>query len=133
MRRVGRVLGAVLVAGAACGAAPARAAGCGDRLAAIEARLDRSAETAGAAASGGQAVAAAREGQAQAGGAAPAVPFQAPGPEAAARGAATQAGGDRSMQARATLNRARAALAARDEAGCEAAATEAEGQLGPPR
>ena len=77
--------------------------------------------TAGAASSGGQAVAAAREGQAlQPGGNAPTAPFQSPSREAQATQRAADAGdgGDRVMQAKASLEKARAMAVQGNEGGC---------------
>lgn len=127
-------------AGAFCAlaAGPASASPCTDQIGALEARLNETATTAGAASSGGQAVAAAREGQAvearnenrPAG--TPAVPFQAEGREAQATQRATEAGGggDRVVQAKATLNRAKSLDAQGDGAACMEAVAEARRQIG---
>ena len=127
-------------AGAFCAlaAGPASASPCTDQIGVLEARLNDTATTAAAASSGGQAVAAAREGQAMearnenrpAG--APAVPFQAEGREAQATQRAAEAGGggDRVMQAKATLNRARSFDAQGNSQGCMEAVEEAKRQIG---
>ena len=131
------------VAGAFCAllavAGPASASPCGDQIGALDARLNDTAATAAAASSGGQGVAAAREAQAMeardenrpAG--APAVPFQSEGREAQATQRAAEAGGggDRVMQAKATLNRARTLDAQGDGAGCMEAVAEAERRSAP--
>lgn len=127
-------------AGALCvlAAGPAFASPCTDQIGALEARLNETATAAGAASSGGQAVAAAREGQAvqsQDGNrppGAPAVPFQAEGREAQATQRAAEAGGggDRVMQAKATLNRARTLDAQGDGPACMEAVAEARRQVG---
>jgi hypothetical protein len=118
-------------------AAPAAASPCADRIAALEARLDEAAETSISTSSGGQGVAGAREGQAQQGGnaAAPAgqaaVPYQDERQEARVVDQAKAAGdgGDRVMQAKATLSRARTADQRGDGAACADAVAEAEGKL----
>ncbi len=128
-------------AGALCAllaAGPAFASPCADQIGALEARLNETAAAASAASSGGQGVAAAREAQAMearnenrpAG--APAVPFQAEGREAQAtqRAADAGGGGDRVMQAKATLNRARSFDAQGNAQGCMEALEEARKQIG---
>jgi hypothetical protein len=120
-------------------AGPVRASPCTDQIDALERRLNETAATAGSASSGGQAVAAAREGQAMeardrggTGAGAPAVPFQSESREAQATQRATEAGagGDRVMQARATLNQARTLDAQGNATGCIEAVGEARRQLG---
>jgi hypothetical protein len=112
---------------------------CGDRIAALEGRIDRATANAVASSSGGQGVAAARQGQADqaAGGAAPAtppVPFQETGREAdATRRAAEAGGGGEVVQARAALNRARALDTGADAASCLDSVAEAERLLAAPR
>jgi hypothetical protein len=123
----------------ALAAAPVFASPCTDQIDALERRLDETAAAAGSASSGGQAVAAARQGQAMeardrgdrsAG--APAVPFQSENREAQATQRATEAGGggDRVMQGKATLNRARSLDAQGDGAGCMQAVEEVRRQIG---
>ena len=84
-------------AGALCAlsAAPTLASPCGDRIVALHRRLDEGTARAAAASSGGQAVAAAREGQASQPGSRnePTVPFQDPAREAQATRQAAEAGG----------------------------------------
>jgi hypothetical protein len=138
---VSRKLLKAAVAGAFCAlayAGPGIASPCADQIGALDARLNETATAAASASSGGQAVAAAREVQAMearnenrpAG--APAVPFQAEGREAQATQRAAEAGGggDRVMQAKATLNRARTLDAQGDGAGCMEAVAEARRQFG---
>ena len=126
--------------GALCvlAAGPVLASPCTDQIGALEVRLNDTGASAAAASSGGQGVAAAREAQAMeardenrpAG--APAVPFQAEGREAQATQRATEAGGggDRVMQAKATLNRARSLDALGDGQACMEAVEEAKRQIG---
>jgi hypothetical protein len=125
-------------------ALPAAASPCGDRIAALEGRLDDAISRSVATSSGGQGVAAAREGQAaqaaQAGeldprAVAPTVPFQETGREADATRRAAEAGGggDRAVQARAALNRARTLDGQSDATGCMDAVTEVERLLAAPR
>ena len=129
-----------LAAGVFCAALAAGAAAaspCTDQIAPLEARLNETGRAAVAASSGGQAVAAAREAQAmeardqgeKAG--APAVPFQAESRERQATQQATEAGGggDRVMQAKATLNRARSLDAQGNNAGCMEAVAEAKREI----
>ena len=133
-----KLLAATAGAFCALAAGPGVASPCTDQIGALEARLNDTATTAAAASSGGQAVAAAREGQAMearnenrpAG--APAVPFQAEGREAQATQRAAEAGGggDRVMQAKATLNRARSFDAQGNSQGCMEAVEEAKRQIG---
>jgi hypothetical protein len=123
-------------AGALCllAGAPARATPCGDLVAALDARLNQTATSAGSASSGGQAVAASRQGQAseardqggQPSGAA--TPFQSEKPEAQATQRATDAGGggDRVQQAKASLNRARSLDSENNPSGCMEAVAEAK-------
>ena len=98
-------------AGALCAlsAAPTLASPCGDRIVALHRRLDEGTARAAAASSGGQAVAAAREGQASQPGREAVVPFQDPAREAQATRQAAEAGGGGTgmAEARAALNQAR--------------------------
>lgn len=131
----GALCGALAVAS---GAGPALASPCTDQIDALERRLTETAATAGAASSGGQAVAAAREGQAMEARnqgertGAPTTPFQSESREAQAtqRAADAGGGGDRVMQARATLNQARTMDAQGNSTGCMEAVGEARRQLG---
>lgn len=119
---------------------PANASPCTDQIAALEAQLNETATTAGAASSGGQAVAAAREGQAMEARdqnrptVAPTAPFQSEDREARATQRATDAGGggDRIMQAKATLNRARSLDIQGNVSACLEVVAEAKRQLGAP-
>lgn len=134
MRVPFRILLATLLLGVA---APAARAACADEIAALEGRIRDVATSAISASSGGKEVAAAREGQsveARDKG----VPVTAvPGAPTAgtAEAQATQkaeqagAGGDRAMQAKATLNRARTLDGRGDAAGCAAAVAEAKRQM----
>ena len=128
-------------AGALCAlaAAPGLASPCTDRIGALEAKLNETATAASSASSGGQAVAAARGAQAAEArdenrpvSPPPAVPFQAEGREAQATQRAAEAGGggDRVVQAKATLNRARSFDARGDAQGCMEALEEARKQIG---
>jgi hypothetical protein len=130
----------LVLAGVAAGmllAGPVSASPCGDRIAALDARLDEEAETAISASSGGQGVAGAREGQAMQDEDGeippnePAVPFQSEPQEASATERAVEAGeaGNLVMQAKATLNRARTLDQEGNAAGCEEALAEAERQI----
>ncbi|MBD0271473.1 MAG: hypothetical protein ICV73_06040 [Acetobacteraceae bacterium] len=130
--------GAWLLALAAA-AGPGLASPCTDQIDALERRLDETARAAASASSGGQGVAAAREGQAMQARdqnrpvtPPPAMPFQSSGQEAQATQQAAEAGGggDRVMQARATLNRARSLEGQGNGAGCMEAVNEARRQLG---
>ena len=112
---------------------------CGDRINALEARVNEAAEGAASSSSGGQGVAAARESQAMqarnqgAPIAAPTVPpFQNEAREAEATRQAADAGGggDRVMQARAKLNQARNLDGRGDSTACLEMVTQAERQLG---
>ena len=114
---------------------------CTDRINALEARVNEAAEATASISSGGQGVAAARESQAMQArnqGApitAPTVPpFQNEAREAQATRQAAEAGGggDRVMQARASLNEARTLDGRGDSAGCLDMIREAERQLGSP-
>ena len=120
---------------------PSLASPCTDRIDALEARLDEEGETTAAVSTGGQGVAAARESQAmqaenQGAPIAPSTvtPFQDEPKEAQATLEAAEAGGggDRVMQARATLNEARTLDGRGDSAGCLNMVTHAERQLGSP-
>ncbi len=113
-------------------AGPALATPCGDRIAALDRRLDAATTGGVAASSSGQGVAAAREGRAQSGAGAT-VPFQETGRVAdATRRAAQSGGGGDVAQARAALNRARTAEGRSDEAACLREADEVERLLVPP-
>ena len=118
-------------------AGPALASPCTDEIKALEMRLDDVAEKAGAASSGGKAVAAAREGQAvqSTGGTVapgnPAAPREPQEARAVQQTAEAGGGGDRVMQAKATLNRARTLEEQGDASGCQGAVAEARRQLGP--
>lgn len=119
-------------------AAPVAASPCGERIAALEGRLDKEAEVAISTSSSGQGVAGAREGQAMEGtggspAANPAVPYQREPKEAQAVGQAAAAGegGDKVMQAKAALNRARALDQQGDAQGCEQQVSLVKSHLGP--
>lgn len=115
-------------------AGPALASPCTDQIEAFQKQLDDTARTAGAASSGGQAVAAAREGQAmQPNSTTPTPPFQSPSREAQAsqRAADAGAGGDRVMQAKASIEKARAMAAQGDDAGCLDSLAQARRQVAP--
>lgn len=114
-------------------AGPAMASPCGDRIAALDQRLDAATASSAAASSSGQGVAAAREGQAAQSGAGSIVPFQDTGREADATRRAAESGGSGSVaEARAALNRARTAEGRSDEAGCMREADEVERLLARP-
>jgi hypothetical protein len=135
-------LAASFAAGAFCALAAAGAASaspCTDQIGALEKRLDETGATAAAASSGGQGVAAAREVQAMEArdqnrpvSPPPAAPSQSERPEARAtqRAADAGGGGDRVMQAKATLNRARSFDAQGNAQGCMEAVEEAKKQIG---
>ena len=132
-----RLLTAAGALGILAAAGPVFASPCTDQIDALERRLNETGAAAAAVSSGGQGVAAAREAQAmeardnnQPAGA-PAVPFQAESREAQATQRATEAGGggDRVMQAKATLNRARTLDARGDGQACLEAVAEAKRQL----
>ncbi len=117
------------------------ASSCTDRINALEARVSEAAKASASVSSGGQGVAAARESQAmqaQNQGApitAPTVPpFQNEAREAQTtqQAADVGGGGDRVMQARATLNQARTLDGRGDSAACLDMVTQAERQLGSP-
>lgn len=118
-------------------AAPALAASCDEELAGLDKRVTTQATEAVATASGGQGVAAKREGEAkQARDTQTAAKTEAKGPaggamEAQATAGAAQAGGggDRVMQAKVSINEARVAKGKGDEAGCLAGVAKAKGQL----
>ncbi len=100
---------------------PVLASPCTDQIDAFQKQLEDMGRTAGAASSGGQAVAAAREGQAmQPSGNTPTPPFQSPSREAQAtqRTADAGNGGDRVMQAKASLEKGRAMALQGNEAAC---------------
>src|SRR3712207_4790039 len=112
---------------------------CTDRIAALEARVNEAAEATASISSGGQGVAAARESQAMqarnqgAPIAPPTVPpFQNEAREAQATRQAAEAGGggDRVIQARASLNRARTLDGQGDGAACLDMVTQAERPFG---
>jgi hypothetical protein len=114
---------------------------CTDRINALEARVNEAAEATASLSSGGQGVAAAREGQAMqarnqgAPIAGPTVPpFQNEAREAqTTKQAANEGGGgDRVMQARAILNQARTLDGRGDSDACLDMVTQAERQLGSP-
>jgi hypothetical protein len=124
----------------AFGAGPVLASPCTDRINALEPRLNEAAESTASVSSGGQGVAAAREGQAMQAekGVEPITPptvppFQDPAREAQAtkRAADVGAGGDKVMQARAKLNEARALDQRGDGPACLEAITAAERHLDP--
>jgi hypothetical protein len=125
----------IIMAGACLAlASPALASPCGERIAALDARLDAATRSSVAASSAGQGVAAAREGRAAQDGAGPTVPFQETGREEDATRRAAQAGGGGSVsEARAALNRARTAEGRADEAACMREVDEAERLLATPR
>jgi len=117
------------------------ASSCTDRINALEARVNEAAEASASVSSGGQGVAAARESQAMqarnqgAPIAPPTVPpFQNEDREAQTtrQAADVGGGGDRVMQARATLNQARTLDGRGDSAACLDMITQAERQLGSP-
>ena len=117
----------------------ASASPCTDQIGALEARLNETGSAAAAASSGGQGVAAAREAQAMEARnenrpvePPPAVPFQSERREAQAtqRAAEAGAGGDRVMQAKATLNRARSFDAQGNAQACMEVVAEARRQFG---
>jgi hypothetical protein len=114
-------------------AGPALGSPCGDRIAALDRRLDAATTGGVAASSSGQGVAAAREGRAAQPGAGPAVPFQETGREEDATRRAAQSGGGGVAEARAALNRARTAEGRSDEAACLREADEVERLLATPR
>ncbi|MBL6455397.1 hypothetical protein JMJ55_08695 [Belnapia sp. T6] len=127
-----------LLAAAALCAGPALASPCTDQADALDRQLSGTADAAVSASSGGQGVAAARESQAvqpppgnQP--APPSGPFQSPPREAQATQRAADAGaaGDRVVQAKATVNRARELAGRGDEAACLGAIAEARRQMGP--
>ena len=98
-------------------------------------RLDEGTARAAAASSGGQAVAAAREGQASQPGSRnePTVPFQDPAREAQATRQAAEAGGGGTgmAEARAALNQARTLDQQGNASGCMEAVAEAERRSAP--
>lgn len=123
----------------ALAAGPVSASPCTDQVGALEAKLNETAAAASSASSGGQAVAAARGAQAMEArdenrpvSPPPAVPFQSEGREAqdTQRAAEAGGGGDRVMQAKATLNRARSFDAQGNAQGCMEALEEAKKQIG---
>lgn len=115
-------------------AGPVLASPCTDQIDAFQKQLEDMARTAGAASSGGQAVAAAREGQAmQPSGNSPTPPFQSPSREAQASQRAADAGdgGDRVMQAKAILETGRAMAVQGNEASCLDSLGQARRQVAP--
>jgi hypothetical protein len=113
---------------------------CTDRINALEARLNEASQTTASTSSGGQGVAAARESQAmqarnQGTPITPSTvpPFQNESKEAQTmrRAAEEGGGGDRVMQARATLNEARMLDGRGESAACLDTIARAEGQFGP--
>ena len=118
--------------------ASAFASPCSEQITSMEARLNEAAEASVSTSSGGQGVAAAREAQAMQAAdtnkpvPAPIPPYQADNREAQATQRAAQAGGggDKVMQAKATLNRARTLDQQGDGAACLEAVSEARRQLG---
>jgi hypothetical protein len=113
---------------------PVLASPCTDQIDAFQKQLEDTGRTAGAASSGGQAVAAAREGQAmQPSSNSPTPPFQSPSREAQATQRAADAGdgGDQVMQAKASLEKARAMAAQGNEAGCLDGLGQARRQVAP--
>jgi hypothetical protein len=128
MRRI-TLTGALLML-----AGPALGSPCGDRIAALDRRLDAATTSGVAASSSGQGVAAAREGRAAQPGAGPTVPFQETGREADATRRTAEAGGGGSVaEARAALNRARTAEGRADEAACMREADTVERLIATPR
>ena len=122
-------------------AGSALASPCTDRINALEARVNEAAEATASVSSGGQGVAAARESQAMqaprqgaAIGPQTVPPFQNEAREAQATREAADVGGggDRVMQARASLNQARTLDGRGNNAACIDMVTQAERQLGPP-
>ncbi len=134
-----KILSRIVLAALSLGAvAPAARAACADEIAALERRVKEQATAAISTSTGGKEVAAAREGQAVEARdkdvpvtAVPRAPASGTA-EAQATQKAEQAGagGDRVMQAKATLNRARTLDGHGDGAGCSAAVAEAKRQLG---
>jgi len=116
---------------------PVAASPCTDRIAALEARVNEKAETAISTSSGGQGLAGAREGQAMQAEnrdvpvGQPAVPFQNEKQEAQVteRAADAGGGGDRILQAKATLNRARTLDREGNISACQEALAEVQAQL----
>ncbi len=116
-------------------AAPAWAKPCGDQIRALEPRVDEAVSRSAALSSGGQGVAASREGQAlQADrGQKPTPPVQAlPEHDVNATAAAKPlAGGDRAVNARTALSRAQALDRDGDAAGCMSAIEQVRRELTP--
>ena len=127
--RAPKLLSAALLAGLA--AAPALASPCGDRIPALDPRGDDSATSSVSLSTGSKAVAGTREGQGVEARDQNTGPATAPALDPKAAQAAGIGGGDNAMQARATLNRARALDQEGNAAGCEEALAEARRQLGP--
>jgi hypothetical protein len=114
---------------------------CSDRINALEARVKEAGEATASVSSGGQGVAAARESQAMQARnkGEPIAPSTVPPFQNEAREAQTTkqaadvgGGGDRVMQARATLNEARTLDGRGDSTACLDLVTQAERQLGSP-
>lgn len=114
---------------------PALATPCGDTIRALEPRVDEVVARSASLSSGGQGVAASREGQAMQAerGQKPTPPVQAlPEHDVGATAAAKPlAGGDRAIAARTALSRARALDRDGDAAGCARAVAEVERALAP--
>ncbi len=121
---------------AVAAAHPALASPCGDRIQALEPRVDEAVASSQSLSSGGQGVAASREGQAmqaERGEKPPpvqALPEHGVGATAAAK---PLAGGDKAISARAALNQARALDRDGDQAGCLAAVEQVQREIGPAR
>jgi hypothetical protein len=116
-------------------AAPAWASPCGDQIRALEPRVDEAVSRSASLSSGGQGVAASREGQAMQAerGQKPSPPVQSlPEHDVNATAAAKPlAGGDRAMNARTALSRATALDRDGDAAGCMSAVEQVRRELTP--
>jgi hypothetical protein len=126
-----------LFAGAFCSlaAVPVTASPCSDGIRALEVRVDNAATESISVSTSGKAVAASREGKGEH---MEGRPAEAATPEPASSGldaktgqAAELGGGDNVMQARATLNRAKALDQEGNAAACQEALAEAQRQLDP--
>ncbi len=116
-------------------AAPAWSSPCGDIIRSLEPRVDEVVSRSASLSSGGQGVAASREGQAMQAerGQKPSPPVQAL-PEhgvSATASAKPLAGGDKAMAARTALSQARALDEKGDQAGCMGAVDAVQRELGP--